>query len=102
MRTRSAGVSRARLAVQTLEERTVPAVAAYLTNGVLNVFGDGTNNAINIGEVNGQITVSGVAQTFAGVGAITVDGSGGTDSVAVSPAVTKPTWVFNGPGQVAV
>ena len=64
MRTRSSGSLRSRLALNRLEDRTVPAVTATLLNGVLGVMGDSAANNISIGLSNGQITVSGVAQTF--------------------------------------
>src|SRR5262249_55367513 len=76
MRTRSSGSSYLRLALTRLEDRTVPAVTATLLNGVLSVLGDSAPNNISIGLSNGQITVSGIAETFSAgqVASITVCG----------------------------
>src|SRR5262249_29828787 len=92
MRTRSSGSSYLRLALTRLEDRTVPAVTATLLNGVLSVLGDSAPNNISIGLSNGQITVSGVAQTFAAnqVGSISVAGGDGDDRITVSPAICLP------------
>src|SRR4051812_5615394 len=100
MDTRAAGSSRSRLVVTRLEDRTVPAVTAALVNGNLTVLGDGAANGIAIGLTSGQVTVSGVAQTFpaASVGAITVDGGSGDDVITVSAAVLTPTLLFGGQG----
>jgi uncharacterized protein YkwD len=100
MHTRTPRRVRARLAVTRLEDRTVPAVTATLRSGVLSILGDAAANVINVGLANGQITVSGVAQTFAAnqVTSITVDGSDGDDVITVSPAVTTPCLLFGGFG----
>src|SRR3954447_5272719 len=100
MRTRTPSPAWPRLALTRLEDRTVPAVTATLLNGTLSVLGDGANNAITLGLDNGQITVSGVAQTFAAsqVAGITVDGSDGDDILSVSPDITTPTLLFGGYG----
>jgi uncharacterized protein YkwD len=96
MRTRTADSSHLRLALTRLEDRTVPAVTATLLNGVLSVLGDSADNTINIGLSNGQITVSGVAQTFAAnqIGSISVAGGDGNDFISVSPAINLPCLLF--------
>lgn len=96
MRTRTLGSSRFHLALTRLEDRTVPAVTATLLNGVLGVMGDSAANNISIGLSNGQITVSGVAQTFSPsqVGTISVAGGDGDDVITVSPALNFPCLLF--------
>lgn len=100
MRTRNQCRTFSRLAVTRLEDRTVPAVTASLVNGILTVLGDGAANAINLGLANGQITVSGVTQTFsaAGIRGITVDGGDGDDTITVSSAITTNCILFGGYG----
>lgn len=100
MRTRSERPLRSRLSLTRLEDRTVPAVTASLANGVLTVLGDSAGNTINLGLSNGQITVSGIAQTFpaASVHGITVDGGDGDDIINVSPAIATPCVLFGGYG----
>lgn len=96
MRTRTSGSSRLHLALTRLEDRSVPAVTATLLNGVLGVMGDSASNNISIGLSNGQITVSGVAQTFSPsqVASISVAGGDGDDVITVSPAINLPTLLF--------
>ncbi|HTK74074.1 MAG TPA: FG-GAP-like repeat-containing protein [Gemmataceae bacterium] len=96
MRTRSSGSSYLRLALTRLEDRTVPAVTATLLNGVLGVMGDTAANNISIGLSNGQITVSGVAQSFAAnqIASISVAGGDGDDVITVNPAINLPCLLF--------
>jgi uncharacterized protein YkwD len=100
MRTRAAGLPRPRLALVRLEDRTVPAVTAALVNGVLTVLGDTADDTITLGLANGQITVSGVAQSFAAasVRTIVVDGGSGDDTITVNPAITTPCLLYGGIG----
>jgi uncharacterized protein YkwD len=100
MRTRASSSLRSRLAVTKLEDRTVPAVTALLVNGNLTILGDGAGNAINVGFANGQITVSGLSQTFAAasVRAITVDGGDGDDTITVANSVPIGCLLFGGYG----
>jgi uncharacterized protein YkwD len=91
---------RTRIALTRLEDRTVPAVTAALAHGVLSVLGDGAANQISVALVNGQVTVSGVAQTFAAtaVAGVTVDGGDGDDVITVSPALAVSALLFGGYG----
>src|SRR5262249_10860023 len=100
MRSRHPGSLRSRLALTPLEDRTTPAVTASLVNGILTVMGDSSANLISVGLTGGQITVSGVSQTFAAanVGSLTVDGGDGNDTITVSSAITAPCTLFGGIG----
>lgn len=100
MRARVPSPRRQRLGLTRLEDRTVPAVTASLVNGILTVLGDAAANNIPLGLSNGQITVSGVTQTFsaAAVRGITVDGGDGDDVISVAPSITIPCVLFGGLG----
>ena len=83
-----------RLAVEFLEDRTVPTTATLSGNGVLTVLGSSGAEVINW-TINGQLGVSGVAQTFASgsVNTVVVDAAEGDDTINV-PSVTQTTWLF--------
>src|SRR5579885_990354 len=85
-----------RLHILKLEDRTVPSVSAALVNGVLNVNGDAGNDSIYVGVQNGQISVSGVAQTFnyTAVNAVSINPGDGDNVVTVSPSFGKDAWLF--------
>src|SRR5260221_14547687 len=48
---------RTRLAVESLEERTVPTTPTLTGNGVLTVLGSGGNDVIQISQANGHLGV---------------------------------------------
>src|SRR5947209_7077505 len=95
---------RTRLDILRLEDRVVPTVATLTGNGILTVLGSGGNDAIQVTQTNGQIAVSGVAQTFAasGVNTIVVDAGEGDDTIAVASNVTQTTWLYAGGGNDTV
>jgi len=90
---------RARLGLEPLENRIVP-TSATLSNGVLTVLGDMSNVSIQIGQTNGQISVSGVSQSFnsSQVKMISVEAGDGNNTITVAPSVTAETWIFAGQG----
>jgi uncharacterized protein YkwD len=89
-----------RLHILKLEDRTVPSVTAALVNGVLNVNGDWANDSIYVAVQNGQVSVSGVGQTFNynAVNALSVNPGDGDNVVTVSPSFGKDAWLFGGNG----
>jgi uncharacterized protein YkwD len=92
------------LVLESLEERTVPTTAALSGNGVLTVLGSGGADLIQISQANGQLSVSGVAQTFAAgsVNTVVVDAGEGDDVITVAPSVTQTTWLFGGGGNDSI
>jgi uncharacterized protein YkwD len=90
---------RARLDLEALENRIVP-TSATLNNGVLTVLGDMSNVSIQIGQSNGQISVSGVSQSFTSsqVKMISVEAGDGNNTITIAPSVTAETWIFAGQG----
>ncbi|MFL5341255.1 MAG: CAP domain-containing protein [Gemmataceae bacterium] len=93
---------RARLAIECLEERTVPTTATFTANGTLTVMGTGSDDQIHVSNSGGQINVSGVGQSFTGVGTLVIDAAGGNDTVVVDPNVTANTYIYGGDGNDAI
>jgi Ca2+-binding RTX toxin-like protein len=88
---RRAGIN---LRLEALEDRSLPAVTATFSAGMLSVFGDNLNNNIEISRnaagnllVNGgAVTVRGGTPTVASVNLIQVFGQGGNDTISLNEA----------------
>lgn len=93
-------LTRTRLRVESLEDRTVPTTANLANDGVLTLLGTGNADTIQITQTNGTISISGVAQTFSasGVNTIVIDGSEGNDTITVAANIATPTWIYGGGG----
>ncbi len=71
------------LVFEAFEDRRVMAVTAALTNGVLQIQGDSSNNTITLSQVKGMVKISGTKLSFAAnqISSIDFDGRGGQDSL---------------------
>jgi hypothetical protein len=90
---------RRRLQFEPLEARDVPAVVASLSNGVLAITGTPAADTITVRQTSSQLTVDGVAGTFAvgSVNQVAIDGRDGNDVIDIR-GVTKPVTIDGGAG----
>jgi hypothetical protein len=84
--------------LEVLEARDVPSTAS-LAGGVLNVYGTNAADNLTFSITNGQLAITGVAQTFtaSAVARITVYAYGGDDLVDLS-RISIPSTVHGGDG----
>jgi hypothetical protein len=84
---------------ESLEARDVPAALASLTGGVLAVTGTRAADTITVRQSSVQLTVDGVAGTFAAasVASVVVNGLAGNDVIDVR-GLTKPVSLDGGAG----
>jgi hypothetical protein len=79
------------LELEPLGERVLPSVTASFSHGVLNVFGDASNNTIVVsrnaaGAIkvnNGAVQIQGSTPTVVNTRLIKVFGQGGNDTIAL-------------------
>ena len=88
--------ARTRLVVEALEGRVVPAVTAFLSDGILTVTGTAGNDAIAVTESRGAIKVAGKSFVADEVWRVVVNGLGGNDKITLS--TTKSGRVNGGDG----
>jgi uncharacterized protein YkwD len=98
--TSSKAPSAPELTIQTLEDRTVPALSANFTNNILTITGTDAAETIRVNDAGGRIRVDGVSTTWSSssVNRIVVDAKGGNDRVQFTSTVRKPSTIFGGAG----
>ena len=100
------GKARARLGIEMLEGRNLPAISAGLVGGVLSIVGDAASDNIRVqlDAASAQLVVRSFgleAGRFASasVNSIVIDAGAGNDVVRIDPEVTQAAVVQGGDGK---